>query len=168
MYLDSEHPQPYLSTLYKAIFATAYYGLFRISEVVKGEHVIKAKDVHIADNKEKIMFVLFTSKTHWWDNPPQSVKISSQGTSSRAKRHCPYSLLREYMAVRVEYERDDEPFFVYRDGSPVQPATINKILKEALILGNVDPKHRSFHCLRSGRVVDLLNLGVSVETIKKQ
>ena len=32
--------QPYLATLYKAIFSTAYYGLFRIGEITKGTHPV--------------------------------------------------------------------------------------------------------------------------------
>ena len=41
----------YLKILYKALFAIAYYGLIRISEVTLSEHVVKAKDVHPALNK---------------------------------------------------------------------------------------------------------------------
>ena len=76
-YVQSNSPQPYLAKLYNAIFATAYYGLLRISEIVKGEHPVLGKDVHIGINKNKMLFVLRTSKTHWKDNKPQSAKISA-------------------------------------------------------------------------------------------
>ena len=58
--------QPFLNILYEAIFIVSYYGLFRIGEVTKSptaNHTIKAKNVHVATNKDKILFVLYTSKT---------------------------------------------------------------------------------------------------------
>ena len=67
--------QPYLTALYRALFCTAYYGLFRSGEVTKSPHVVKAKDVYIADNKPKFMFVLHSSKTHGKGNKPQIIKI---------------------------------------------------------------------------------------------
>ena len=56
--------QPYLRSLYQALFSTAYFGLFRIGEITQSPHVIKACDVHLAKNKKKVMFVLRSSKTH--------------------------------------------------------------------------------------------------------
>ena len=63
--------QPYLNKLYQALFALGYYGLFRIGELVSGDHTIKAKNVHIAKNKEKILIILYTSKTHGKESRPQ-------------------------------------------------------------------------------------------------
>ena len=51
--LFHDSPQPYLTILYKAILSTAYFGLFRIGEITKSPHVIKASDVHICLNKKK-------------------------------------------------------------------------------------------------------------------
>ena len=58
--------QPYLSWLYQVIFITGYYGLFRVSELMKtlSGHQVRAKDVHIGKNKNKLLFVLHTSKMH--------------------------------------------------------------------------------------------------------
>ena len=41
--------QPYLEELYKALFALAYYGLMRISEITLGEHTLKTKDSILED-----------------------------------------------------------------------------------------------------------------------
>ena len=46
--------QPYLKILYQTIFAIGYFGMFRISELV-GIHAIKAKDIHSATNKNKVL-----------------------------------------------------------------------------------------------------------------
>ena len=61
----ADNNQPYLSLLYRMLFSTTYFGLFRVGEVTAGDHPILAKDVHIAKNKEKMLFILRTSKTHW-------------------------------------------------------------------------------------------------------
>ena len=68
--------QYYLELLYKTIFALCYYGLMRVGEVTKSQHVLKAKDVHIAQNKDKILLILYSSKTHTKGSRPQKIKIT--------------------------------------------------------------------------------------------
>ena len=69
--------QPYLQTLYKCILAIGYYGMVRIGELTLGSHSIKAKDVYIGQNKNKILIVLYTSKTHGVYANPQQIKIKA-------------------------------------------------------------------------------------------
>ena len=93
--------QPYLEALYAALLVTAYFGMFRVGELTKGSHPVKASDVHVGFNKNKIMFVLRTLKMHWKDNKPQIVKLSSkeinQSSSSGKSRICPYQTLRQHL-----------------------------------------------------------------------
>ena len=70
--------QPYLLALYKAMYVTAYYGLFRVGELTLSEHVVKAVDVHQGKNKDKLLFVLHTSKTHTRESKPQTITISGE------------------------------------------------------------------------------------------
>ena len=56
--------QPYLERLYEALFALGYYGLMRIGELTASNHCVKAKNIHLALNKEKLLIVLYSSKTH--------------------------------------------------------------------------------------------------------
>ena len=56
--------QLYLEIMYKTLFALCYYGLMRIGEVTLSPHVLKAKDVHKAMNKDRVLLVLYSSKTH--------------------------------------------------------------------------------------------------------
>ena len=88
--------QPYLTVLYRAIFASAYYGLLTIGEVASGTHPVRAYDVHVGENKRKIRFYLRTSKTHWTDIKPQEISFSST-SKFEAQVNCPYRILREYM-----------------------------------------------------------------------
>ena len=70
-----ENSRIYKIILYRAIFMFLYYGLMRIGEVVKGPHVVKAKDVHLAENKSVILAILYSSKTHTRGDRPQKIKI---------------------------------------------------------------------------------------------
>ena len=42
-----DSPQPYLVTLYTALFTSMYFGLFRIGELIKSNHVVKVNDVQL-------------------------------------------------------------------------------------------------------------------------
>ena len=95
--------QPFLEALYKALFTTAYFGLFHIGEITYSDHVVKAVDVHIGVNKPKLMFVLHSSKTHTEGQKPQIIKISAiqnKRHSSHGLGHiCPFILLQNYLQV---------------------------------------------------------------------
>ena len=43
--------QPYLAKLYRGMAVAAYYGMLRVGEITKSPHNIKARNAHIADNK---------------------------------------------------------------------------------------------------------------------
>ena len=164
-----DNGQEYLNKLYRAMFAVSYYGMLRISEITFGSHPILARDVHIATNKNKLLFVLRTSKTHWKDNKPQLVKISKNSmviNTDDPLSKCPYHIIREYLSVRPLRENDSETFFVFSDGSPVYPSQIRTILKIILKQAGFEPSYYGFHGFRIGRCLDLNSLGISVETIK--
>ena len=83
-FFEGKH-QSYLATLYTSMFATAYYGLFRVGEITESEHNISVTDVHIGQNKDKLLFVLRSSKTHGRNNLPQKIKISRVGEGIELK-----------------------------------------------------------------------------------
>ena len=70
--------QPYLSSLYRAMFNCSYFGLLRIGEVAESMHAIKAKDVFVGTNKPKLMLILRSSKIHWVSDKPQIIKLSKE------------------------------------------------------------------------------------------
>ena len=94
----AEKSQQYLKTLYKALFVAAYYGLLRAGEVTEGPHVILANNVHIGTNKDKILFILKSSKTHTKANKPQLIKFSREAGHGVANRHYPFQLLKDYIS----------------------------------------------------------------------
>ena len=166
--------QPFLRRLYCVIFVVGYFGLLRIGELVNSPHAILAKDVHIAKNKAKLLFILRSSKTHDKSSKPQYVKITGDvytgswtNQKNRLRMICPFSIVRSYLEVRGKAKSLTEQFFTFSDGSPVNACNVRSVLKMTLTLGGIDPELYSCHSLRIGRASDLLKLGCSVETIKK-
>ena len=113
--------QPYLQSLYKALFSITYYGMMRIGEVSKSDHHVKAKDMYVAFNKDKIMLRLHTSKMHGMESEPQEIKINKiveEGAYmlTRNRFFCPFDLMRQYIGIRgAGFIRDNEAFFILTD-----------------------------------------------------
>ena len=169
----------YLCKLYRALLITTYFRLFRISEVVYTEagHTVLAKDVHVGRNKDKLMFILHTSKTHNWGSKPQIIKIASvvshpEINSSTADeivryRYCPFQMIKEYLQVRKKFKSDSEQFFVFEDRSRVTATHFRDKLKQSISRIGLDDTLYSGHGLCVGRACDLFLMGLTVETIKK-
>ena len=133
-----------------ALFATAYYGLLRVGKLTSGSHPIYASDVQIVLNKKKILFILYTSKTHWRDSKPQFMKIKNVKNTAPTKNEenynkqehqtfdkaklCPYHILREFSLARPTCINIFDPFFVFSDHSLIKPEHMRKTLKEILEL----------------------------------
>ena len=160
-------PQPYLAILYQAIFCLAYYGMLRVGELAYSNHSIKACNLHIGNNKDKILIVLYSSKTHGKESRPQKVKISAlPSVKEDNKLFCPFKTVTKYMNCRGSYFKDDEQFFIFADRSPVQAQHIRKTLRDLLLSLNLDSSLYDVHSFRIGRTSDLEKFGYSLEVIK--
>ena len=159
--------QPYLELLYKSLFAISYFGLLRIGEVTKGSHVIKAKDVHIGVNKNKILLVLYSSKTHGKESRPQKVKIEAVEDNQKITFFCPFQLLRSYMRIRGTFKEDSDQLFVFHDNSPVLPKHARCLLKSCLKNLGLNEKLYNFHSLRIGMVTSLIRNNQNFEDVKR-
>ena len=172
-------PQPYLEILYKTLFMTAYFGLFRIGELTESAHNVKAVDVHVGLNKDKLMFVLHSSKMHTKGVKPQIIKINAIGQLQEkldrtSKIHtvrslCPFQAIQQYIKVRKKRKINvpEEPFFIFNDRKAVKPNNFRFILKKAIRTMGLDDTFYSSQGFHSGRACDLLDMGISVETIRK-
>ena len=155
--------------MFKALFALVYYGLMRIGELTQGYHTLKAKDIHIGRNKNKILIVLHTSKTHDKSKDPQKIKISAVDEyqeQCKQRFFCPFKLARQYMSFRGGFYDDRESFFVSSDGSHVKPEHVRTVLFVFLQRLNLNPSLYNTHSFRGGRSIDLLHLGWSIDRIK--
>ena len=158
--------QLYIAHLYLALFSTAYYGLFRVGELTESDHVIKVCNIHIGSNKNKILFTLKSSKTCGKHTFPQTMKISSLANSSSTYL-CPFEILRMYLSLRLHALHHEENFFIFGNRTPVAPHHFRSMLKAMIQMAGINAQPYSTHSLRAGRAMDLLKLGLSVETIKK-
>ena len=100
-------------------------------------HNIKAKDVQIVTNKKKIQFILRSSKTNGKNVRLQKVKIQSLSLKHDTKKEisrsfCPYRLLQKCISLRGTYHNQNEPFFVFADGTGVSAAQMRDRLKQML------------------------------------
>ena len=167
--------QPYLNMLFQAILLLGYYGLFRVGELVTGEqgnqHTAKAKDVYLGVNKEKILVVLYSSKTHSKHNIPQKIKIKPnekqiKKQSQSKKFFCPFQAMKNYMAIRGDYTHNKENFFIFRDGKHVNHDQVRVVLRTAIKDLGLNPWVYNTHSLRCGRAVDMLKYGYTIDQIK--
>ena len=151
---------------------------FRISELTKGVHVVKAVDVHISLNKSKLMFVLRSSKTHGLYAKPQIIIIAGENIECIAEQQHkqfsrklmkinPFRILQKYIRARRDCILMEEQFFVFRDRSPITATQARMVLRKLLIKANFNFRNYSFHSLCSGRMTDLAKMGVPVSTIQK-
>ena len=158
--------QPYLCSLYRPLFSTAYFGLFRVGELTTATHPVRAGDVHIGQNKNKFLF------THGKYARPQSIKISSTSLSNNQninkmsrmnadqEMFCPYAILWSYLQERLKFLNSTDSFFVFKDHTPVQPQHMRSSLKQILQLAGFDKDLFNCQSLRIGRASDLLRMGI--------
>ena len=128
--------QPFHIKLFQAMFALGYCGLFRVGELTYSQHVIKAKNV-MGQNKEKMLIILLTSKTHGKESYPQKVRIvsnlSGKTLGHRNRFFCPFRVVNDYIQARgYGFLEDEEQFFIYREGSPVLPSHARQTLRNML------------------------------------
>ena len=166
--LGKTAPQPYLEKLYKAAFSLAYYGLMRVGELALGTHTVKAKDVHLGMNKDKLLLVLHTSKTHGKESHPQKIKISARDSEKLQKKFfCPFRVREDYMNIRGIYEHDQEPFLVFADRTPVTQYQFHSVLKTQLDRLQLDSSLYNCQSLRIGCATDMIHFGYSFSLVKK-
>ena len=160
--------QIYLLVMYRAFFALMYHGLFRIGELALGDHIVKACNVHVARNKDKLLFRLITSKTHNKGTKPQEVKITSHrsGNVKNVHHFCLFKLTRAFLTLHRDYIQGNEQFFVFRDKSPLKPIMVRRVLRQVLMRIGLNPDLYSLHSFHAGRTSDLIKLGYSIEEVK--
>ena len=166
----SKENQWYLEILYKTLFAVSYYGLMRIGEVTRSQHVLKAKDVHIAKNKDKMMLILYSSKTHGKNCRPQKIIITSNSKERTGKysqrNFCPFTLMRQYLHIRGGFNSQQEQFFVFRDLTPVTASQARNVLKLMIRNLNLDESLYGMHSFRIGRTTDLIKYNYTIDEVK--
>ena len=167
--------QNYLNIMYRSLFLDAYYGLLRIGELTDSQHVIKLGNVHIAQNDNRVLFVLYTSKTHGLRNRPQKIRLDTRKNRKRKERQsnfCPVDATYKYLQIRAENSNNipdvKDQFFVFSDGTKVKAQHVRKLLRKLIKRLDLNPSLYDTHSFRIGRATDLLKYGYGVDEIKKK
>ena len=159
--------QSYLQTLYRALFCLAYYGLMRIGELAEGPHAIKAANIHIGQNKDKILIVLYSSKTHGKESYPQKIKIAALNEKYKETRlFCPFTAVRNFLQMRGDYKDEEENLFILSDRSNVTPSQVRNILRDCLQNLNLNSMLYDCHSFRIGKATDMKIEKFSISEIK--
>ena len=165
--------QIYLQILYKALFTLGYYGLLRVGELTNSPHTIKAKDVHVGTNKDKVLIVLYSSKTHDRSMRPQKVKITSNKYNPVMRKQNirrnfdPFEILADYISAHGGYASLDENFFIFKGKIPVEAVAARKLLKELIAALGLNADLYDMHSLRIGRATDLIKYTYSIDEVKR-
>ena len=178
-----EENQPYLEAMYMTAFLFSYHGLLRVGEISESIHAIKAKDIHESKNSNKIMIVLYSSKTHGKESLPQKIRITGKSsievtdpqscnTKFLSKHHkrskfCPVQWAKHYISMRKPIEDDSEQFLVFSDGSNLKAQHLRTLLRKILASFKLESNLYDTHSFRIGRATDLFKSGIDVETIKQ-
>ena len=177
--------QIYLKTLYQTAFFLAYYGLLRVGELTASQHTLKKENIHCAKNKNKLLLVLYTSKTHRSSDPPQKIRIeknrilevtTKEGkklinyTSEKTQRtncntaHCPVHIMKKFIAMRQHLSNNK--FLIFQDNTPMRAHHMRSVLRKCLTSLNLKASLYDTHSFRIGRATDLFKQHIPVETIK--
>ena len=154
--------------MYQTAFTVAYFGMLKVGEIGAGCRTIKAKDVHVGKNKNKILMVLYTSKTHGKESCPQKIRIMADNQTHVQKNKfcfCPFNLACRYCSWHGNYLEDSEPFLVLRDQTAVRPDQLRKVLQTMLSRLNLQAYLYDMHSFRSGRSGDMLKYRYSISRI---
>ena len=137
----------------------------RVGELTLSQHVVKVKDIQVGVNKDKILLVSYSSKTHGKESLPQKIKI--EATKRNHNRFfCPFELTRAYLKSRGGYADDSEQFFIFKGKIPVKPWQAGKVMRMALDRLGLDSSLYDFHSYRGGRAGDLMKMQFSILDIK--
>ena len=162
-----------MASLYLSLLSIGYYGLLRVGKLCEGTHTIKAANVHVARNKQKMLFILYSSKTHYVNKPLQKIKITSSEHSEESslirvhRNFCPFEPTRKYITLHGNYRSINKQFYIFHDGSPVKPVHVRTVLHSMIQRLGLDSSLYDVHSLRSGRTSDLIRYGYSIEEVKR-
>ena len=159
--------QPYLELMYKALFCLAYYGMLRVGELTLGNHTVKANGIEVGDKLDKIMVILYTSKTHGQESRPQKIKIAAVPAKRLDTRFfCPIKAVIKYMKIRGDFVNKTDQVFIFSNGSVVKPYHFRSTLRALLEDLSLNSSLYDVHSFRIGRTCDLEKFGYSIEQIK--
>ena len=149
------------STLYKALFLTAYYACLRAGEAVavpNSNHTLQINQISFPQTASgQILRIKFLTFKH------STSSVTLDFASMPDSFICPVQSLKNYIQIRPKLQGN---LFLNSDGSPITRQDYVYHLKMGLKLLGYDDKLFNSHSMRSGRATDLALEGYSSPVIK--
>ena len=146
------------------------------------QHSMLAVNIHESKTYNRLLIVLYSSKTHGAESPPQKIKILGNRTieitnctqtqkfsvkKQELGKFCPVEWTRRYIELRGAAISDTEKFFILSDRSALNATFLRNLLREILSGFNLESTLYDTHSFRIGRATDLFKAGVHIDDIKQ-
>lgn len=150
----------YECKLFSALFVLAYFGLFRVSELVSSlsDDMLSLSDLSFVDNKKYIIIQLRRYKTNQ-RGIPTYLKIPCEHGIL-----CPVRSMSEYLSLRP---RSPGPLFCHSNLTPVTRSQFSAVLSKCISKTVCTDLCFKSHSFRIGRATDLASQGYSSSVIMK-
>ena len=106
--------------------------------------------------QKNFQIVLESSKTHTVADLPQKVTIlgseKSKNPLTKYSAHCPFEILRQYIDAWGSCRMINDPFFIFRNGTPVKPRHLRAVMKRAIADIGLDLSLYDTVCAADGHV----------------
>lgn len=151
----------YESTLFSTIFVTAFFGFFRMGELVQNSkhdagHAIQVQNVLYSPHDNTVRILLQHSKT---DQEGKGVVIHLKPTH---RTICPVSFIRLYLELRPNRRGS---FFCHLSGSPVTRYQVVSVFNMSIHELGLDSRAYKTHSFRIGAASNAWASGASEQYI---
>lgn len=151
------------AALFKAAFCLAYFGFFRVGELVvdssvKHNHALAVENVQLKDYGRVLEVFLPHAKT---DQAGSGSVIALSAVDSPV---CPVLAMKAFLDVRPKRQGH---LFIHFSGDPVTRFQFSSILKKALTSVGVTTNAYTTHSFRIGAATSAASRGISEDGIKE-
>lgn len=159
------HSDEYTFRLLKAMFLTAFFGLFRAGEIARSSksplNVIRRQDVEFEQENSKITSVTLILRNYKHSNGRIArIPLRRQCRSNI----CPVKALLRYLHLTTPSYGQ---LFSFKDGSPVTTSYLRGALKNCVVSCNLNPEQFTSHSLRIGGATHAFQSDMTSAQIKK-
>lgn len=153
----------YEACMFKALYSMAYFGVFRVGELVADSvkyhrHALLFDDVKFTGQNAEISIHLRHSKA---DQSGQGITIGIPSISSKL---CPVKKLKQYLKIRPV---SNKLLFCHYDGTPVTRYQFSAVLNKTIHALKLDATKYKSHSFRIGAASIAIELGLKEEEVER-
>ncbi|KAE8609763.1 hypothetical protein XENTR_v10011906 [Xenopus tropicalis] len=149
----------YEVALFRAAFALAFFGAFRVGEIVCKSKTsfggLSSQDIRVTDNEVRVW--LRKSKTDVLGKGKDIVLFKVDGGMA-----CPVGCMQQFLKVRQE---GTGVFLIHEDRTPLTRFQFTSIMKKSLQLSGVSPEKFGTHSFRIGAATEAASLSLGEKMV---